>query len=286
MIETLGHYRILESIGQGRMGDLYRARDTRLGRTVAIRVLAPSISGDAGRRARCLADARAAAAVSHPNIAALYEAGEDAGVPFLASEFVTGQTLKSIVAGRPLNPRRAIDFAIQVGDALADGHAADLVHGGLHSGNVIITPKGSAKILDFGLAAWTDGGAGRTDAASFDHQTDILSLGAMLFEMLLGKPPSTVRTLSAINPDLPRELDPILLKATARGKGVRYESAAALAAELRSVAAIVDARSEASRPASIAPAKGARRSGPLGWLIALLTIGAIGWLVWIAAQAT
>ena len=285
MIETLGHYRILEAIGRGRIGDLYRARDTRLGRTVAIRVLAPAIAGDPEQRERFLADARASAKVSHPNIAALYEVAEDAGVPYLACEFVTGQTLKSLVGGRPLNPRRAIDFAIQMTDALADGYASGLVHGGLHPDGVIITPKGNAKILDFGLVAWTSGGMAGPDTP-VDHQTDILSLGLILFEMLIGKAPSTVRTLSAINPDLPRELDPIVLKASARNKSNRYESAAALSAELRAVAAILDARSEASQPLAIVPAKRTPWRWSIGWLIAILAIGAIGWLVWLAERAT
>src|SRR6185503_16675435 len=128
MFETLGHYKILDRIGAGGMGEVFRARDTRLGRTVAIKVIAPQIADDPGRRERFLEEARAAATLSHPNIAALYEIGEDQGRLFLAFEFVPGESLKTLIGGRPLNPRRAIDLAVQVADALADAQAGGIVH--------------------------------------------------------------------------------------------------------------------------------------------------------------
>src|SRR5216684_4154230 len=125
MLDTLGHYKILDRIGEGGIGALYRARDTRLGRTVAVRVVSADISSDPDRLARFLDAARASAAVSHPNIAALYEVGEDGGSHYLACEFVTGQPLSRLIAGRALNPRRAIDLTMQVADALADAYASD-----------------------------------------------------------------------------------------------------------------------------------------------------------------
>src|SRR5436305_6102548 len=128
MFETLGHYKILDRIGAGGLGEVYRARDTRLGRTVAIKVLPASIVADELQRERLLRDARAAIALSHPNIAALYEVGEDRGELFLVFEFVPGETLKAVIGGRPLNPRRAIEFAIQLADALAEGHAEGVLH--------------------------------------------------------------------------------------------------------------------------------------------------------------
>src|SRR5436309_15980439 len=128
MFETLGHYKILDRIGAGGMGEVYRARDTRLGRTVALKVLAPAVANDAGRRDRFLLEARATAALSHPNIAALYEIGEDQNQLFLVFEFVPGSTLKAVIGGRPMNPRRALDLAVQIADALADAHAEGIVH--------------------------------------------------------------------------------------------------------------------------------------------------------------
>ena len=226
MLETLGHFKILDRIGAGGVGDVYRARDTRLGRTVAIKVLKAGVAGDPVRRSRFLQDAEAAAALSHPNIAALYEIGEDQDQLFLVFEFVPGETLKSVIAGRPLNPRRAIGHAVQIADALADAHAQGIVHRDICSGNVIITPKGNAKVLDFGLAAWTAGGAERdraaqppsTTAASagtphgtvaymspeqargeqVDDRTDIFSLGVVMFEMLTGRLPFSAATPAAL----------------------------------------------------------------------------------------
>src|SRR6476659_6832682 len=124
MVETLAHYKILDRIGVGGMGEVYRARDTRLGRTVAIKALPPDVADDPARRDRFMREARAAAALSHPNIAALYEIGDDQGQLFLAFEFVPGETLKAVIGGHALHPRRAIDFAVQIADALADAHAA------------------------------------------------------------------------------------------------------------------------------------------------------------------
>jgi len=226
MFETLGHYKILDRIGAGGIGEVYRARDTRLGRTVAIKVVSSGIAADPDRRARFLHDAKAAAALSHPNIAALYEIGDDQEQLFLVFEFVPGETLKSVIAGRPLKPRRAVDHAIQIADALADAHAGGIVHRDIRSGTVIITPKGNAKILDVGLAAWTVGGARRAEAARaapgaatvadasletmaylspeqalgepVDHRTDIFSLGIVLFEMLTGRLPFAGATSTAL----------------------------------------------------------------------------------------
>src|SRR5450759_396580 len=126
MFETLGHYKILERIGAGGMGEVFRARDTRLGRTVAVKVLSAGVAGDPARR----------------------------------------ETLRTAIAGRPLNPRRAIDLAVQLADALADAHAEGIVHRDIKPDNIIVTPKGNAKILDFGLATWTGGGAERDQAAT------------------------------------------------------------------------------------------------------------------------
>jgi len=226
MLENLAQYRILDRIGAGGMGEVYRARDTRLGRTVAVKVLAADVADDPVRRDRFLREARASAALSHPNIAALYEIGDDQGRLFLAFEYVPGDTLDAVIAGRPLNPRRAIDLAVQLADALADAHASGIVHRDIKPANVVVTPKGAAKILDFGLATWTSGGAERDRAADaetmmatgrgtalgtvaymspeqalgkpVDHRTDIFSLGIVLFEMLTGRRPFTAATPTAM----------------------------------------------------------------------------------------
>src|SRR6185503_4034148 len=142
-------------------------------------------------REQLLRYARAAGAVSHPNIVTLYELGEDAGRLFMVSEFVQGQTLKTIIGGRPLNPRRAVDLAGQIADALADAHAVDFVHGAITADTIVVTPKGHAKITDFGLAAFstsfpraagTAQGPHRAPGDSSPHLVDLFSVGVILFE--------------------------------------------------------------------------------------------------------
>ena len=324
MFESLGHYKILDRIGAGGMGEVFRARDTRLGRTVAIKVVGAQVAGDPARRERFLKEAHAAAALSHPNIAALYEIGEDQGQLFLVCEFVPGENLKTVIGGRPLNPRRAIDLAVQIADALADAQAEGIVHRDIKPANIIVTPKGNAKILDFGLATWTTGGAEREHAAEavtvmvttpgtmqgtvaymspeqalgeqLDHRTDIFSLGIVLFEMLTGKLPfsgatSTALALqivqalaplpSSVNRSLPVELDPIVSRALAKSLDQRYGSAVTLSAELRSVGAILDVRSDAAAPASLqAVVHQPRRRGAAGWIILLIVLAALIAAAW------
>jgi serine/threonine-protein kinase len=215
MLESLGEYKILERMGEGGIGDVYRARDTRLGRTVAIKVARADIADDPKRRSDWLNDARAAARLSHPNIAGLVEVADFENPPYLVFEFAAGDLLSAVVGGRPLNPRRALDYAIQLADALADIHAQGIVHGDLKPDNIVITSKGAAKLLDVGLSRWTAGGEARRRAArkaetldaataartvvymspeqalggAVDHRTDIFSLGTVLVEMLTGHPP-------------------------------------------------------------------------------------------------
>jgi len=310
MFETLGHYKILDRIGAGGLGEVYRARDTRVGRTVAIKVLPAPIVADELQRERLLRDAQAAIALSHPNIAALYEVGEDRGELFLVFEFVPGETLKAVIGGRPLNPRRAVEFAIQLADALADGHAEGVLHEHLTSASIIVTPKGHAKLLDFGLAAWTADGVQRSHAATpkgtadaaavgsmaymspeqacgerGDQRADIFSLGIVLFEMITGRLPfsgATPEALalqiasaaapapSSIVKGVQPELDAIVLKVLAKPVDQRYESAATLAAELRALKAVLDDRSHANPPAR--PRTDARSPSAHSWTTWLVVV--------------
>src|SRR5262245_869334 len=126
MLETIGQYKVLDQIGTGGIGDLFRARDMRLGRTVALRIVSDDIVGDPERRGRFLRDAKASEALSHPNIATIYEVVESEGLLCLAVEFVPGESLARLTGGRGFNPRRAIDYAIQIADALAEAHAVGI----------------------------------------------------------------------------------------------------------------------------------------------------------------
>src|SRR5262245_46981363 len=210
-MERLGHYQILDRLGAGGMGEVYRARDTKLGRTVAIKMLPESLLGDPGRRDRLVREARASAALSHPNICALFEVGGDDTRQYLVFEYVAGETLRQTIAGRALNVRAAIKIAVQLADALAHAHAAGIVHRDIKPENVIITPPDHPKILDFGLASFAANGESSENAttemktadgvtlgtlaymspeqalgAGYDHRTDIFSLGIVLYETLTG----------------------------------------------------------------------------------------------------
>lgn len=305
MLEQLGQYKILDRIGAGGMGEVYRARDTRLGRTVAIKVLPDAIASDVLRRDRFMADARAAAQLSHPNIATAYEAAEDQNHLFLALEFVPGEPLGAAIGGRPMNPRLALHLAGQIGDALADAHALGIIHRDLRPDNIVVTPKGNAKILDFGFANWTRGG---TECASayvspeqaigeqVDQRTDIFSLGILLYEMLTGVHPfpaanaadaalriaqARASAPSVVNASLPRELDPIVARALSKEIDGRYESAAALAAELRAVDAILDVRAaEAEKSAPPILVSGAPRRRSMAAPIAIALVAAALLAAW------
>ena len=270
-MESIAHYKILERVGESRLGEVFRARDTRLGRTVAIKLLKPGIQNDPAAREMFLAAASAAMALSHPNIAALYEVGDDAGQAYLACEFVPGDSLDRLIAGHPLNARRAIDLTAQIADALADAHAAEMTHGDLTRDNIIVTPKGNAKILDFGFSRWT-----RADGRRGDEAADISALGKLFFEMLTGNAPSAsdVVAPTRLNRSLPAEVDDIALKALGAAGERSYEAAATLAAELRSVAAILDVRTQAADKSRPIPSRGGARRSKARWIVLAMVVAA------------
>lgn len=292
MQPTIAHYNLLDQIGSGGLGDVFRARDTKVGRTVALKIIAPALASDPPRLKECLEDARLAAALSHPNIATLWDIGEADGQHYLAYEFAAGRRLTEEAAGAPMNPRRALDLAVQIADGVAEGHSNGVIHGDLRPDTITVTAKGNAKILDFGLAHWTNGGAWRLQAArstaelpaeaagvlaymspeqaighAVDPRTDVFSLGTITYELVTGKNPFAAATpsetlmnvsravvplASTVNTAVPKELDALLARALTRDLEHRQQSAAALAAELRSVAAMLDVRTgDTSQPSAI-----------------------------------
>ena len=229
MPETIGHFQLLQQVGTGTLGELHRARDLELGRTVAVRLLGPSFTTDPETCQAVLNDARRVSVLSHPAIAAVYECGEDAGRAYIASEFVPGQRLSAMVSGSPLNPRRALDLAAQIADGLAAADGCDLTHGRLVTACIMVTPKGAAKVLDVGMSDWTSA----KEQKRFD---DRVGLGAVLFEMLVGRPlrhgwPAELR-LGAV----PAGGQPVVQALASSRAGEQYESMATAAAALRELA--------------------------------------------------
>jgi two-component system, LytTR family, response regulator len=227
---TVSHYKVLEEIGRGGMGVVYRALDTTLGREVALKVLSLTGGRDPEQERRLKVEARAAASLAHPAVSVIYEIDEAEGATFIAMELVRGRPLATLVAGAPMDPARALDLAIEVAEGLAEAHGRGVVHRDLKPKNVMLTESGHAKIIDFGLAklvrprppfesgadtpAWGDTDPGRilgtaaymspeqVRGTEVDARSDLFAFGALLYEMLSGEPAfrreTGVETLHAV----------------------------------------------------------------------------------------
>ena len=236
-VQTLGHYRVLENIGSGGMGEVFRAMDDRLGREVALKLLKPELAHDQDRLRRFEQEARAAASLNHPNIVAIYDIGVHDGASYIVSELLEGQTLRRRLFDGPIPPRQAADYAQQIAQGLVAAHDKHIVHRDLKPENLFITKDNRIKILDFGIAKLTSTEAGEVNsiasmttqtkagsvlgtvaymspeqlrAKPVDHRSDIFSLGAILYEMLAGKRAfsgeTEVDTMTAVLKEDPPEI--------------------------------------------------------------------------------
>ena len=279
-----GRYEIVELVGNGGMGHVYRARDTRLGRLVAIKVLSSPAMADGDALQRLRHEARATSAINHPNIVAVYDVETD-GTPYIVSEFLEGETLRQRLTRGPLSVRKALSIAAQTADGLAAVHRKRIIHRDLKPDNIFITSGGVVKILDFGVAKLTPTSLASDDAsaasntepgvllgtlgylsperisdATVDHRTDIFSLGVVLYEMLAGARPfdrtSAVSTLSAIltedppdlaqvRPGVPRAVSRLIRDCLEKKPEDRFQSAADLSLSLK---ALLDDSASFARP--------------------------------------
>jgi serine/threonine protein kinase/tetratricopeptide (TPR) repeat protein len=252
--KSISHYRIVEKLGEGGMGVVYKAQDTKLKRTVALKFLTPQALGGEEEKTRFIQEAQAAAAFNHPYIATIFEIDEVEGDTFIAMEYLDGQSLREKIKAGPLKVDEALEIAIQVAEGLQEAHDKGITHRDIKSGNIMITSKGQAKIMDFGLAklagavqlakAGTTMGTAaymspeQASGKEVDHRTDIWSLGVVLYEMLTGQLPfkseyeqaviysilnEEPKPMSGLRRGVPMELERIMNKALAKKPDERYQ---------------------------------------------------------------
>jgi serine/threonine-protein kinase len=270
---NLLNYKIVEKLGTGGQGTVYKANDTRLGRTVVVKVLSPELTARETNLRRFEREAQLASSLDHPNICVIYGLHEEGGVHFITMQHVEGKNVRQLVNGKPLELKSALTIGLQVADALAAAHARGVIHRDIKAGNVMVTPQGNAKVLDFGLAKLLDErGEDKSDmhltemgipygtatyaapeqatGAKVDHRADIFSTAVLIYEMLTGTWPFRGKTsvevryavlhdtpvrLAEVRSDTPPRLQEILDRALAKRPQDRYQRMADFRDDLRAV---------------------------------------------------
>jgi serine/threonine protein kinase/Flp pilus assembly protein TadD len=260
----ISHYKIIDKIGEGGMGVVYKALDTRLDRTVALKFLPPRLLSDADARARFEHEAKSASALNHPNITTIYEIDEVEGRAFIAMEFIDGRSLKDVLRDKPLELNDILDIAMQMAEGLGAAHEQDVIHRDVKPDNIMVTPRGRVKVMDFGLAklrgvtrltkTGTTLGTLRymspeqAEGKELDRRSDLFSFGVILYEMITGRLPfkgdneaavihsiisDTPEPLARYKADVPDGMERIVTKALAKDRDERYQDADDLLADLR-----------------------------------------------------
>jgi two-component system LytT family response regulator len=269
---AIAHYRIVSLLGQGGMGAVYLADDTRLGRRVALKILPPEIAADPERMQRFVQEARLASALTHPNVATIYEIGRHQDLWFLAMEYVEGSPLSDRIRQGPLKTPEIVAIGLEIADALDDAHSKGIVHRDIKPANLMLTPRGHVKILDFGLAKQAASSASQETqlmtsvgvvmgtiaymspeqalGREVDGRTDIFSLGVVLYEMATARVPfsganaqetmahllqSMPEAAARFNYDVPQELDRVIRKCLEKDSARRYQSARELMVDLKNL---------------------------------------------------
>ena len=262
--QTISHYKIIEKLGEGGMGVVYKAEDTKLKRTVTLKFIRTQAMEAAEEKTRFVREAQAAAALDHPNICTIYEIDEIEGKTFIAMAYIKGQSLNDKVKAAPLGLEEALDIGMQVAQGLQEAHEKGVFHRDIKSSNIMVTDKGQAKIMDFGIAKLT-GGTEITKPATFmgtvaymspeqasakplDHRTDIWSFGVVLYEMLTGQIPfkgvheqvilhsilnKSPEPITSLRSGVPLELEAIVNKCLEKDSTERYQTSADLIADLK-----------------------------------------------------